>query len=154
MKIQDRVLQASDDTDFITLRTICPIVEDNEMDLLPAIKDDMLKILESSNARGLAAPQVGLLKRILILKTNMMQNILFMANPNIVKSSSMCLYYKEGCLSLPDIRVTTNRSRQVTVEYFDENGTVQVKRLGGIDAVCVQHEIDHLNGILMTARGR
>jgi len=72
-----------------------------------------------------------------------------MVNPKVVKLSQMRAQSTEGCLSVPNRTVKKFRSRQSTVRYKDENGNDHEIRLGGIDSFCFQHEMDHLNGILM-----
>jgi len=146
--ITDRVLDAAHPDQLNILSKVAEEFTEDEYSGLLKLKTDMIKVMNDNNGKGLAAPQVGLNKRVFVMKTS--SDTLFIANPVIIKASSMRMKYKEGCLSLPNKSVTTNRSRQVTVLYIDELGKEQTIRLGGVDAVCVQHEIDHLDGILMT----
>jgi len=148
MKIQDRIFLKTNAEDLPMLTAIAESVDTDKYDDLVSLKDQMLNMMQRNNGKGLAAPQVGLSQRIFIMfdKNN---NLLFFVNPVILKASAMKASNKEGCLSVPDKRVTKLRSRQVTVQYYDENLNEKQIRVGGFDAVCIQHEIDHLNGVLL-----
>ena len=131
---------------------------------LQKFMDDMLTTMYAEQGIGLAAVQVGVLKRILVMDINyraegcddngcghahniINQNPLFLVNPKIIKTSKEKSDYFEGCLSFPEIRADISRPKQVTVEYLDYHGNKQIMEADGVLATCVQHEIDHLNGI-------
>jgi peptide deformylase len=100
---------------------------------------------------GLSANQVGLDVRCFIMKTADMGNKAFF-NPELTKASSETDLMKEGCLSFPDMFLMIKRSKVVEMKYFDSAGEEHFVTLDGVGARCVQHEIDHLNGIVFLQR--
>ncbi|SKA04279.1 peptide deformylase [Enhydrobacter aerosaccus] len=115
------------------------------------LMDDMLETMYAAPGIGLAAPQVGVLKRVIVLdidREDTKTGPLFMANPEIVEASEEDATYEEGCLSLPEHYADVVRPAQVTVRYLDRDGQKQELACEGLLATCVQHEIDHLDGIL------
>jgi len=115
------------------------------------LMDDMLETMYDAPGIGLAAPQVGVLKRVIVLdidREDTKTGPLFMANPEIVEASDEDLSYEEGCLSVPDHYSDVVRPARVTVRYLDRDGKQQDLACEGLLATCVQHEIDHLDGIL------
>ena len=115
------------------------------------LMDDMLETMKAAPGIGLAAPQVGALKRVIVLeieREDTSTGPLFMANPEIVEASDEDVSYEEGCLSVPDHYSDVVRPAKVTVRYLDRDGKQQDLTCEGLLATCVQHEIDHLDGIL------
>ena len=115
------------------------------------LMDDMLETMYDAPGIGLAAPQVGVLKRVIVLdidREDTKTGPLFMANPEIVEASDEDLSYEEGCLSVPDHYSDVVRPARVTVRYLDRDGKTQELACEGLLATCVQHEIDHLDGVL------
>ena len=115
------------------------------------LMDDMLETMYEAPGIGLAAPQVGVLKRVIVLdidREDTKTGPLFMANPEIVEASDEDASYEEGCLSVPDHYSDVVRPARVTVRYLDRDGQKQELACEGLLATCVQHEIDHLDGIL------
>lgn len=115
------------------------------------LMDDMLETMYDAPGIGLAAPQVGVLKRVIVLdidREDTRTGPLFMANPEIVEASDEDASYEEGCLSVPDHYSDVVRPARVTVRYLDRDGQKQELACEGLLATCVQHEIDHLDGIL------
>jgi peptide deformylase len=115
--------------------------------------DDMLDTMYEEAGVGLAAPQVGVLKRIIVIdvhagKEHLEPEPLYMINPEIVAQSEETSVYEEGCLSIPGVHGDVKRPARVTVTYMDRDGAEQQIEAGGLLATCIQHEIDHLNGIL------
>ncbi len=113
--------------------------------------EDMLQIMYRSNGIGLAAPQVGVLKRLVVMDCsdkNTKKKPLKFVNPEILNLSSDKSEFEEGCLSLPTQYAKVERPSNIEVEYKDENGNKYRKSFSGIEATCLQHEIDHLNGKL------
>ena len=96
---------------------------------------------------GLAAPQVGVSLRLCLAQINGKMTPLI--NPEIVWTSEETSTMEEGCLSLPHITVDVTRPVDITVSYLDEKGETQERRLHDLDARVVQHEIDHLEGVLI-----
>ncbi|KAF0098196.1 MAG: N-formylmethionyl-tRNA deformylase [Rhodospirillaceae bacterium] len=115
------------------------------------LMDDMLETMYDAPGIGLAAPQVGVLKRVIVLdidREDTKTGPLFMANPEIVEASDEDVSYEEGCLSVPDHYSDVVRPAKVTVRYLDRDGKQQDLACEGLLATCVQHEIDHLDGVL------
>lgn len=105
---------------------------------------------------GLAAPQVGVLKRVIMVDVSEYDEIerpkgfypLFMANPTILEKSDTEISEEEGCFSVPQVGVKVPRAEEIKVEYLDYNNNKQILDAKGLLARVIQHEIDHLNGIL------
>ena len=115
------------------------------------LMDDMLETMYAAPGIGLAAPQVGVLKRVIVLdidREEVKTGPLFMANPEIIEASDDDVTYEEGCLSVPEHYSDVARPATVTVRYLDRDGKKQELACEGLLATCVQHEIDHLDGIL------
>jgi peptide deformylase len=115
------------------------------------LMDDMLETMYAAPGIGLAAPQVGALQRVVVLdidREEVKTGPLFMANPEIVEASDEDVIYEEGCLSVPDHYSDVARPEKVRVRYLDRDGKQRELACEGLLATCVQHEIDHLDGIL------
>ena len=115
------------------------------------LMDDMLETMYAAPGIGLAAPQVGALKRVIVLDVAGEDEApapLRMANPEIVWVSDDDAEYNEGCLSVPDHYADVVRPASCVVQYLDENGEQREITASGLLATCVQHEIDHLDGVL------
>ena len=115
------------------------------------LMDDMLETMYAAPGIGLAAPQVGVLQRVIVLdidREDTKTGPLFMANPEIVEASDEDAVYEEGCLSVPEHYSDVVRPARVTVRYLDRDGKRQDLACEGLLSTCVQHEIDHLDGIL------
>jgi len=115
------------------------------------LMDDMLETMYAAPGIGLAAPQVGVLKRVIVLdidREEVKTGPLFMANPEIIEASDEDVSYEEGCLSVPEHYSDVVRPAKVKVRYLDRDGARQEMECEGLLATCVQHEIDHLDGIL------
>ncbi len=112
---------------------------------------DMLETMYAGNGVGLAANQVGLLKRLVVIdcaSDDEEPAPIKMVNPEIVSHSDHKILHNEGCLSLPREYADVERWETVTVRYLDENGVQQTRATDGLLAIAMQHEIDHLDGIL------
>jgi peptide deformylase len=126
-------------------------------DTIRQLLDDMVETMHNANGVGLSAPQVGIAKRVIVLQTandkqrkRVYQNKpLFMINPEIVKTSKEKVKNSEGCLSIPTLYDDIARPRFIEVAYLDEHGHKQVMEPDeGLFTFGIQHEIDHLNGVL------
>jgi peptide deformylase len=106
----------------------------------------MSKIMYSRKGIGLAAPQVGTLERVIIADIG--EGLISMINPEILTGYGED-YIDEGCLSLPDTVVNVKRKQSVFVRYLDKNEKEKESELDGLTARVIQHEIDHLNGVLI-----
>jgi len=115
------------------------------------LMDDMLETMYAAPGIGLAAIQIGIPKRIIIMdisreKEN--KNPLHFINPEIVWKADEDIIYEEGCLSVPNQFAEINRPKECHVKYLDYFGQPQLLKAQGLLATCIQHEIDHLEGIL------
>ncbi|MBB4230478.1 peptide deformylase [Rhizobium mongolense] len=132
------------------LRQVSKPIERVDADL-KRLADDMLETMYDAPGIGLAAIQVGVPRRILVIDVSRegeeKQPQVFI-NPKIVRSSDERSVYEEGCLSIPDYYAEVERPATVSVEYLDRDGKEQTVEADGLLATCLQHEIDHLNGVL------
>lgn len=118
---------------------------------LQKLADDMLETMYEAPGIGLAAIQVGVPRRLLVIdvsKEGEDKQPLVFINPEIIKSSDERSVYEEGCLSIPDYYAEVERPAMVTVKSIDRDGKEQLTEAAGLLATCLQHEIDHLNGVL------
>lgn len=119
-------------------------------DVLRRFMDDLLETMYHEQGIGLAAVQVGVHKRVLVMDIEQREgkkNPLFVINPEIIIKATECSSFNEGCLSFPDAFAEVIRPESVTVRYLDYFGKEQELVAEGITATCIQHEIDHLDGI-------
>ena len=115
------------------------------------LMDDMLETMYAANGIGLAAIQIGVPKRIIVMDLSKDENKkepLYFVNPVIKKSDSSKSTYEEGCLSVPNQFAEIDRPKKCEVEYLDYNGEKKLLKAEGLLATCIQHEMDHLEGIL------
>ena len=122
-------------------------------DALRAQMDRMLKTMYEAPGIGLAANQVGLLNRVIVMDIAQREEPetrkpIVMANPEIIWESDEPSIWEEGCLSIPGQYAEVQRPLEVRVRYLDYNGKQQESLFEGLGSHCVQHEIDHLNGVL------
>jgi peptide deformylase len=112
----------------------------------------MLNLMYENHGIGLASNQAGILKRIIVMDLQRDENEekqpLIMINPVILKFEDEFAPYEEGCLSLPQMKSEISRSQTIEVEYLDINGKLQQITAEGLFAICIQHEVDHINGVL------
>ncbi len=133
-----------------TLRKISkPVVDfDSNLGLL---LDDMVETMKKSEGAGLAAVQVGVLKRAFVMQAGKDKTVRECINPKILKEEGENKIKVEGCLSVPGKCGIVERPEKVWVEYQDRTGKlISNKKLTGFEAKCFCHEFDHLNGILYT----
>lgn len=124
-----------------------PVVDDGIRQLL----DDMLETMYAAPGIGLAAPQVGVSKRVIVVDVaprDAPRQPLKLVNPEIVWVSDEDSTYEEGCLSVPEHYGNVVRPAAIRVRCLDETGTVRELDAEGLLATCLQHEMDHLDGIL------
>ncbi|HLS68297.1 MAG TPA: peptide deformylase [Kiloniellales bacterium] len=120
-------------------------------DRIRKLMDDMLETMYDAPGIGLAAPQVGVLERVVVIDVAREEEPpqpLQMANPEILWQSETLSAYDEGCLSLPDHFAEVIRPKEVRVRYLDQHNEIRELEADGLLATCIQHEIDHLDGIL------
>jgi len=124
-------------------------------DSIRRLMDDMLETMYASHGIGLAAPQVGLARRVIVLdlaRGEESPNPIKLANPEIVWRSEEEVMCEEGCLSVPDQYSEVSRPKAVKVRYLDYQNEIREMDADGYLATCIQHEIDHLNGVLFIDR--
>jgi len=115
------------------------------------LMDDMLETMYSANGIGLAAIQIGIPKRIIVMdisKKDEKNNPMYFVNPIIKNKNSKTSTYEEGCLSVPNFFAEVDRPKKCDVEYFDYDGKKKILNAEGLLATCIQHEMDHLEGVL------
>lgn len=132
-------------SDHPVLKTPCLPVQAEDIPGLAEFVSDLLMVMVKKGGMGIAAPQVGTPLRLCIVQKD--RKPLVMINPVIVGKSKRLVVLPEGCLSYPGVQVRKPRQKEVTVSFLDLNGTTQKVLFQGIESVCAQHEIDHLNGI-------
>ncbi len=136
----------------LVLRTLCAPVSDIDSNIL-SVMDDMVEMMKSQNGVGLAAPQVGILSRFLVMMDPDTETVYRMINPHILEHGSDTCTMEEGCLSvlghdgLP-VYANVTRPSSVIVEWTDESGAQKTAQMSGLPARIVQHETDHLDGKL------
>lgn len=130
-----------------TLSTPVDRVDDEVRQLV----DNMLETMYDAPGIGLAAIQVAVPKRLIVMDTAREEDTptpKILINPEVVWESEDFNVYSEGCLSVPEHYADVERPASVRVKYLDRNGDQQEDLMEGLDATCVQHEIDHLNGVV------
>ena len=120
-------------------------------DQLRRLLDDMLETMYAAPGIGLAAVQVGILKRLIVIdisKDKEKKDPLFLINPKIISKSKQTSTYEEGCLSLPGHFAEIERPAECQINFIDYNGKKKEIKANGLLSTCIQHEVDHLNGVL------
>ncbi len=139
------------------LKEMAKDVEEVTEDIKKVIQDLIDTMEDSGHSVGIAAPQIGELVRIIVIdasknkKCNNHHGRMVLINPEILKWEGM-LQFREGCMSVPDYTGNVNRARKVVVQYQDENMETKVIEAEEFEAVLLQHEIDHLDGVLFIDR--
>ncbi len=125
---------------------------------LNALIDNMFETMYDSNGIGLAAPQIGLSIRLFLVDGSEIEDInpkgfkeVFI-NPVIEEEFGTEWEFEEGCLSIPDVRAHVKRKGELTIRYFDRNWNEHTKTFNGMAARIIQHEYDHIEGVLFTDR--
>ena len=139
-----KIVTENDDIDFLRKKSR------EVTEITPRIKtllDDMIETMRDANGCGLAAVQVGVLRRVVVIETE--EGLFELINPVIIKKSG-CQESAEGCLSLPGKWGLTKRPNKVTVRAMDRNGELFELTGEGLLAKAICHEVDHLDGILYT----
>lgn len=114
-----------------------------------ALMDDMVETMYEADGIGLAASQIGVMHRVVVMDLSDERDApRYFVNPEIEVLTEETLPYSEGCLSIPEVFDEVERPAQVRVSYMDYDGNPREEVADGLFAVCIQHEIDHLNGVL------
>ncbi len=124
----------------------CAPVEHEDIDALVA---DLFDTMYAAQGRGLAAPQVGVMKRVFVMDVTWKEGTpspLAMVNPIIMAAERVPVVADEGCLSIPCVMVPVSRNTAVTVQWSEPKGDIHMADFDGVEARCIQHEFDHLNG--------
>jgi len=154
-----RILTIDNAADLAVLKQVSTPVEGGVTDDLRALMDDMLETMYAAPGIGLAAVQVGEAKQIIVMDLGDREgagegedvdrrNPRFFVNPEIVWASEELASYEEGCLSVPEIYDDVERPAQVKIRYLNYAGDAVEEDASGLYAVCIQHEMDHLKGVL------
>ena len=123
-------------------------------DEVRTLVEDMFETMYKAPGIGLAAPQIGVMRRVVVLDVAKRRDEeaaaepMVLINPEITFESEETALHEEGCLSIPDFYEDVERPAVIRVDYLDREGRAQSVEAEGILAVCIQHEIDHLNGVL------
>ena len=133
-----------------------PILREKSKDIVhfdnktKKLMDDMLETMYAAPGIGLAAIQIGIAKRVIVIDVSKDQkkSPFFFVNPEIIWKSESKGSYEEGCLSIPNQFALVERPERCKVKYLDYNGQQSILEAEGILSTCIQHEVDHLNGIL------
>lgn len=137
-----------------SLEAVCAPVEAVTPEVR-ALVDDMLETMYAAPGRGLAAPQVGEMLRLFVMDVTWKEGArspVVCINPDILDRSEDVITTDEGCLSLPGVTAHVERPASVRMVWMDIEGQVQDRWLTGFEALCAQHELDHLDGILTLDR--
>ena len=133
---------------FLRKKSSIVTAVDDEVRLL---MDDMVETMYNAPGIGLAAIQIGVPKRIIVIdlsKNDEKKNPLYFINPEIITKSNKDASYEEGCLSVPNQFAEISRPDKCTVKFLDYRGEEKILKAEGLLATCIQHEMDHLEGIL------
>jgi peptide deformylase len=114
----------------------------------------MIEMMQAFNGIGLAANQVGLLKRVFVIKLKAADTPFAMFNPKLITQSTNEQQGEEGCLSFPGLWLDIKRPHSIEAEYLDKDGKECKISLSGIDARCFLHELEHLDGIVFTKKSK
>ena len=114
------------------------------------LMDDMLDTMYAANGIGLAAIQIGVPKNLVVIDLNKDKKKIpmFFVNPKITSKSKSLTQYEEGCLSIPNLFAEIERPSECEIQYLDYFGKEKTLKANGLLATCIQHEVDHLKGIL------
>jgi len=132
----------------------CEPVKEVDSEVVSLI-DSMVETMHYEDGVGLAAPQIGVTKRIIVIdisRGQLKKELVVLVNPEILDKSSETIVLKEGCLSFPDIDANVERPKSIKIRALDRNGQEFQLEANNMLARIIEHEIDHLDGILFTER--
>jgi peptide deformylase len=119
-------------------------------DTIRNIAASMVECMSKNNGLGISGNQVGILKRIIVVTVNNQPRV--MINPEIITISDKTCVMNEGCLSFPNTFLDIKRPQKITIKYRNLSGHPMIETYEGLEARCVLHELDHLDGIVFTER--
>ena len=146
-----RILTVADPADVKVLKQVSTPVEGGVTDELRGLMDDMLETMYAAPGIGLAAVQVGEPKRVIVMdlaREGEEPQPRYFVNPEITWRSDELFTYEEGCLSVPEIYDAVERPARCKLRYLNYEGRPVEEEAEGLYAVCIQHEFDHLEGVL------
>lgn len=138
------------------LRKVAQDITDENMPNLPELASNMFQTMHNANGIGLAGPQIGLSLRIFVVDGSQVEDKELetfkqvFVNPTMLEEFDEPWPYEEGCLSIPNVRENVKRKAKIRIHYFDEQGQEFEKEFHGMRARVIQHEYDHIEGVLFT----
>jgi peptide deformylase len=141
------------------LKQVCMPVKQHDHEADTLIQDLIDTMVDSGHSVGVAAPQIGTALRVVVVdvsksklgKKEQNHGLITMVNPEIINSAGKRTM-REGCMSVPDYTGNVDRAEEIVVQFLNRSGEEQVVRSSGFEAVAIQHEIDHLDGLLFLDR--
>ena len=140
------------------LKQVAEPVEEIDESIVAVVQDLVDTMLDAGHSVGVAAPQIGVLQRVMVVDVSSSKlgrdnnhGLLEMVNPEIVERSGSKMM-REGCMSVPDYTGNVTRAEHIVIEFTNRNGQLRVIEANGFEAVAIQHELDHLDGLLFLDR--
>ncbi len=140
------------------LTQVAAPVEESDDSRVEVVQDLVDTMLDAGHSVGVAAPQIGVLRRVVVVDVSKSKlgkddnhGLLEMINPEIIEKSGSKMM-REGCMSVPDYTGNVTRAEHIVVEFTNRQGQVRVIEASGFEAVAIQHELDHLDGLLFLDR--
>jgi len=140
------------------LKEVCQPAKVGHADTAALVQDLIDTMYDSGHSVGIAAPQIGVCQRVAVVDVSNSKlgkkhnhGLMTMVNPTIIESTGSKVM-REGCMSVPDYTGNVERAREIVVQFYDQEGQDQVVRCKGFEAVAIQHELDHLDGLLFLDR--
>jgi len=140
------------------LKQVAEPVDQIDDDLIEVVQDLVDTMLDAGHSVGVAAPQIGVLQRVMVVDVSKSKlgrdnnhGLLEMVNPEIIERSGSKMM-REGCMSVPDYTGNVTRAEHIVIEFTNRNGQLRVIEASGFEAVAIQHELDHLDGLLFLDR--
>ena len=140
------------------LKQVAEPVEEIDESVVAVVQDLVDTMLDAGHSVGVAAPQIGVLQRVMVVDVSSSKlgrdnnhGLLEMVNPEIIERSGSKMM-REGCMSIPDYTGNVTRAEHIVVEFTDRAGQLRVIEASGFESVAIQHELDHLDGMLFLDR--
>jgi len=140
------------------LKQVAEPVEEIDESVVEVVQDLVDTMLDAGHSVGVAAPQIGVLQRVMVVDVSNSKlgrdnnhGLLEMVNPEIIERSGSKMM-REGCMSVPDYTGNVTRAEHIVIEFTNRNGQLRVIEANGFEAVAIQHELDHLDGLLFLDR--
>jgi len=140
------------------LKQVAEPVEEIDESVVAVVQDLVDTMLDAGHSVGVAAPQIGVLQRVMVVDVSSSKlgrdnnhGLLEMVNPEIIERSGSKMM-RDGCMSVPDYTGNVTRAEHIVIEFTNRNGQLRVIEANGFEAVAIQHELDHLDGLLFLDR--